>query len=205
MATQTMIISPTYGNFVFDAVFSAEHSGSVSTTKHPVQYGASVTDHAINEPDEVMLSIGMSDAATAAGTNHSVNAFQLLRQIKEKREPVTLVTRLATYANMLITSMSVPDDYTTMNALKASLIFTHIDIAVVTVVTVQQTVSSSKTTSSGKSSSSKKKSSKKSTKKKSTKTAKQTNTSTLSRIASKLTSSNKTPTKTSKKMSGPTL
>ena len=203
MATQTMIISPTYGNFVFDAVFSAEHTGTVTTTKHPVQYGASVTDHAINEPDEVMLSIGMSDAATAAGTNHSVNAYQLLRQIKEKREPVTLVTRLATYANMLITSMSVPDDYTTMNALKANLIFTHIDIAVVTVVTVQQTVSSSKTTTSSSSSSSKSKSSKKSSTKKSTKAAKQTNTSTLSKIASKLKPSTKT-TSSSRRISGAT-
>lgn len=148
---QTMIISPTFGQFVFDSVLSTEHSSTVTVTKHPVQYGASITDHAVNEPDEVSVSVGMTDAAAGVDENHSVNAFGLLKQIMEKREPVTLVTRLKTYQNMVITSMSVPDDYTTMNALKATIIFTHVEIVPVSVVTIQQTVSSSKTksTSSG--------------------------------------------------------
>ena len=177
---KTMIITSSNEKFTFDAVLSVEHKSSVTVTQHPVQYGASITDHAINDPDEVMLSIGMTDVATGVGSNHSVNAFTQFKAIKEARKPVTLVTRLYRYENMLITSLSAPDDYTTMNALKANIILTHLEIVKVATVTVQQTVSSSKTTSS--SSGSKKSSSKKSTKKKTTKTTKKADSTLLTKI-----------------------
>lgn len=147
MAT-TMLITSDGETFVFDAVLSAEHKSSVSVTSHPVQYGASIVDHAINEPDEVMLSVGMTDTMEGVDSNHSVNAFAKLKQITESRKVVSLVTRLGRYENMLITSLSAPDDYTTMYGLKANIIFTHIEIVPVSVVTVQQTVSSSKTSGS---------------------------------------------------------
>lgn len=147
--TLTLINSPTFGQFVFDAVFSTEHSSNITVTQHPVQSGASVSDHAYREPDEVRLEIGMSDAAVFAGdTSHSVNAYTQLRAIMEQREPITLITRLRTYQNMVITSMTVPDDYTTMNALKASIALQEVRIVSVATIRVQQTISGSKTTQS---------------------------------------------------------
>lgn len=153
----TMIVSPSYGRFVFDAVFGTDHSANLTVTQHPVQSGASISDHAYMEPDEVSIEIGMSDAAIGApgGDGRSVNAFTQLRAIMEKREPVTLVTRLKTYPNMLITSMSAPDDYKTMHALRASIYFQQINIVSVSTVTVQEMVTSSNTTTSSSSSSSK--------------------------------------------------
>lgn len=145
--TKTMIVSPTHGMFVFDAVFSTEHRLNITTTQHPVQQGASISDHAYIEPDEVSIEVGMSDAAiSAGGESHSVNAYEQLRAIAEARRPVTLVTRLHTYSNMVITSLSAPDDKTTMNALKATVYFQKINIVAVATMRVQQTVSGSKTT-----------------------------------------------------------
>lgn len=149
MSTTTLINSPSFGRFSFDAVFRADHMSSVTVTQHPVQTGASVSDHAYSEPDEVTLEIGMSDAAVSAGTNHSVNAYAQLRAIMSKREPVTLVTRLHSYKNMVITSMSAPDDYMTMNALKATIYFRQIEMVSVSTVTVQQQVSASASGQSG--------------------------------------------------------
>lgn len=147
--TKTMIVSPTHGQFVFDAVFSTEHRLSITTTQHPVQQGASIGDHAYIEPDEVSIEVGMTDAAiSAGGPSHSVNAYEQLRAIAEARRPVTLVTRLHTYSNMVITNLSAPDDKTTMNALKASVYFQKINIVSVATTKVQQTVSGSKTTQS---------------------------------------------------------
>lgn len=147
--TKTMIVSPTHGRFVFDAVFSTEHRLNITTTQHPVQQGASISDHAYIEPDEVSIEIGMTDAAITAGeSSHSVNAYNQLRAIAEERQPVTLVTRLHTYTNMVITSLSAPDDNTTMNALKASIYFQKINIVSVATMKVQQTVSGSQTTQS---------------------------------------------------------
>lgn len=153
MGTPTMITSPTYGRFMADFVFSTEHKMNLKATQHPVQNGASITDHSIMEPDEVILEIGMSDTVTGAETNHSVNAFQLIRAIMQKREPLTLTTRLNTYRDMLITSISAPDDVNTMFALKASIYLQQIKITTVATVSVQQTVSASKTSDSGGSSS----------------------------------------------------
>ena len=141
---KTMIKSPTFGKFVFDAVFHTDHQSNVTVTQHPVQVGAPVSDHAYQEPDEVTLEIGMSDAMVGVANNHSVNAYNTLRAIQAKREPVTLVTRLWTYQNMVLTSISAPDDQTTMYGLKATLYFQSVDIVKVSVVKVQQTVSASK-------------------------------------------------------------
>ena len=152
----TMIASPTMGRIVFDAVFSTDHSANATVTQHPVQSGASIADHAYMEPDEVSVEIGMTDAAAniSGGASHSVNAYAQLRALMELREPFTLITRLRTYQNMLITSISAPDDYKTMNALRASIYFQQVKVVSVSTVTVQEMVTSSKTTISKTSSSS---------------------------------------------------
>lgn len=190
---KTMINSPTYGKFFFDAVFSTEHSSNVTVTEHPVQVGAPISDHAYQEPNEVTMEIGMSDAMVGAGDDHSVNAYNTLRQIMAKREPLQLVTRLWSYQNMVLTSISAPDDQTTMYGLKATVMFKSVNIVSVSVIQVQQTVSATKpgsTSSSKKTDSSKKK---KSTKTKSTKKTTKTTgtkgkkTSVLKKIAGKLT------------------
>lgn len=167
MATvKTMIESPTFGKLFFDAVFSTEHSSNVTVTEHPVQVGAPISDHAYQEPDEVTIEVGMSDAMVGTGTDHSVNAYSTLREIMAKREPVKLVTRLRSYPNMVLTSISAPDDQTTMYGLRATVMFRSVNIVNVSVIEVQQTVSASKPGSS--SSSSNKNNSSQSTKPQST-------------------------------------
>ena len=198
MATvTTMIESPTCGQFFFDAVFSTEHRSNVTVTEHPVQVGAPISDHAYQEPDEVTLEIGMSDVMTGVGSDHSVNAYNTLRQIMSLREPVKLVTRLWTYQNMVLTSISAPDDQTTMYGLKATIMFKSVNIVSVSIIKVQQTVSASKSSSSSGKKKTSKKTSKKDTKKKSKtsgtkKTTKTTGTkgkktSVLKKIANKIT------------------
>lgn len=148
--TTAMIVSATYGQFVFDAVFSTDHTTSLTLTQHPVQSGAAISDHAYIEPDEVSLEIGMSDTvADAAGVGeHSVNAYARLREIMQAREPLTLITRLRTYPNMVITSISAPDDYKTMHALRANVYLQQVNVVAVSTMSIQQTVSGSKTAAS---------------------------------------------------------
>ena len=78
------------------------------------------------------------------GENNSVQMYQQLRELMNLREPFTLVTRLYSYPNMLITALSVPDDYTTMFALKAGIVFKQVRVVQVATIQVQQTVSGSK-------------------------------------------------------------
>lgn len=150
MAELTLIDSPTFGRFTFDAVFHLDHNATLTVTEHPVETGASVTDHAFLDAPELPMEIGMTDAATSVGSiagsapDRSVTAFARLYELMELREPVTVVTRLKTYDNMLVTSIAAPDDYTTRYALKATIIFRQIQLVEVSTLTVQQTNSSSK-------------------------------------------------------------
>ena len=113
------------GGLVFDAVLKTDHTSKVTATSHPVESGANISDHAFVEPAEISLEVGVSDCETGNGTfgsgNRSRKAFAELLKLQTSRKLITVVTRFKTYRNMLITSVSVPDDYTTMFAFKANI------------------------------------------------------------------------------------
>ena len=147
---KTLIISPTYGRCLFDAVIKIDLGMNVTVTQHPVQTGAAIADHAFIEPEEVSIDIGMSDVATSLNTiagsarNRSITAYEILRSIAQGREMVQLVTRLHTYPNLLVTSITAIDDYKTMKALQASISFQEVRIVGVSIISIQQTCASSK-------------------------------------------------------------
>ncbi len=106
------------GGLTFDAVLKTSHASKVTTTSHPIESGANITDHTFVDPAEVTIEIGMTDCN---GVGVSDDMFKSLQSLQNSRRPMTILTRFKKYTNMLIISMSVPDDYTTMNALKAVL------------------------------------------------------------------------------------
>lgn len=135
------MLQTSMGDFYFDAVFKTEHNATMMITEHPVQTGAPIADHAYLEPEEITCEIGMTDVN---GDGLSVQMYQQLRELMNRREPFTLVTRLHSYENMLISALSVPDDYTTMFAMKATIVFKQIRVVQVATIQVQQTVAGSK-------------------------------------------------------------
>lgn len=152
MSERTMLVDASGNRYLFDAVFSSLHALNVKITDHPVQTGAAVADHAFIEPETVSLAIGMSDVMTGAGTiacdnqNRSVSAYQFLRETALSRNPLTLVTRLFTYENMLIESISAEETLESMHALRAEITLKKLNRVQVAEVSVQQTASSSKIT-----------------------------------------------------------
>jgi len=122
MAQQRLSI----GGLVFDAVLKTDHTSKLTATSHPIENGANITDHAVIEPAEISIEIGMTDCN---GTGVSDKMFKSLQALQFSRQHITVVTRYRTYRNMLIMSMSVPDDFTTMNALKAMLMLREIPTA----------------------------------------------------------------------------
>ena len=81
-----------------------------------------------------------------ATAGRSVSAYELFLEIMEAREPVTLVTRLKTYDNMMITAISASDSAQTMFGLRASVSLQQIRRVSVATMSIQQTCSSSKIT-----------------------------------------------------------
>lgn len=63
--TTKLLLSPKtkIGEYVFDVYMSVSHQLSNQITEHPVQYGANVSDHILNQPDIITFQIGMSDCS----------------------------------------------------------------------------------------------------------------------------------------------
>lgn len=62
-----------------------------------------------------------SSLIAQAGPSRSVDAWGALKKMQMERMPLTVVTRLQTYENMIIEELSAPDDYMTLNALKCTV------------------------------------------------------------------------------------
>lgn len=126
---QLLMVKTNLGGYFFDAVFSVDTEHSLTITQHPVQTGANISDHAFVNPIRMTMQVGVSDAmAYRAGADYggdgktkSVQAYRLLCKLQELRTPMQVVTRLNTYQNMLIESIDVSDDVSTLCALKATV------------------------------------------------------------------------------------
>ena len=136
--TVNTMLRTSSGTIYFDALLHADHNATVIPTQHPVQTGAAITDHAYLAPKEITLEIGMTDVIS--GTGASARAYQQFLTIMAERDLVTVVTRIGVYQDMLLTAISVPDDYTTMNSLRCTLSFTEIRVATVGGVSVQSQI-----------------------------------------------------------------
>ncbi len=117
------------GGLFFDAIFTTTTEHQLMITQHPVQTGANISDHAYVQPVKITMDIGVSDAMAYRipgaydnlGPTKSISAYRALCKMMELRIPVKVLTRLNTYENMLIESIVVNDDVSTLYALKATV------------------------------------------------------------------------------------
>lgn len=131
------------GGFFFDAYLRLDHTRKTKITQHPVETGAAITDHAYVEPAELIIEVGMSDSCVSfiqgqfnQRYSRSVSAIDTLWKLQEQRIPMDVLTRLKLYKNMLIEVISVPDDWQTLNSLKATVTLREIIVAEVKTVTM---------------------------------------------------------------------
>ncbi|MFT8350027.1 phage baseplate protein [Clostridium saccharoperbutylacetonicum] len=161
MADDTTLtyFSTAQGNYMFDAYFNIDHESKLSITEHPIQTGASISDHAYMEPRALTFEIGMSDVMqdlslyvsgiksfnVGDSVSRSVNAFTIIQKLQSDRIPIDVYTRLGIYKNMLIESIMVPDSKETPYALKATISLK--ELLVVNVTTVKVSARAQKTDS----------------------------------------------------------
>lgn len=156
----TTYFSTSQGNYVFDAYFSINHESTLAITEHPIQTGASISDHAYMEAQSVTFEIGMSNVMqdiqatsikpfSGVDSSRSVNAYKILRQLQKDRIAIDAITRLGTYKNMLIETISAPDDNKTLFGLKATVTLKEIFVVNVTTVKISKRAQKSESTNEG--------------------------------------------------------
>lgn len=143
-------------SYVFDAVLKLSHRRTIRKTQHPVLTGANISDHAYAEPAKLVLDIGMSDAMASftsgvwvGASTKSVSAWQILKNLEINKTLLTVTTRLDTYFNMLIQSISTDDDNKTKHGLRAVIVLEELIAASVS----SQPASSSRPQTTGSSAS----------------------------------------------------
>lgn len=109
-----------YGNIELDAVLDENHEWSAEATSNPVETGAPVTDHVIDQSDKLRirgfvtdtpLTISQSvDGIINSGQvgNRTQAVFDLLHQLIKIKEPMTVYTKHRIYDDMVLTNMTIP-------------------------------------------------------------------------------------------------
>lgn len=118
----------------FDAIVSENHTSSMTKTEHPIEIGSKITDHSYANPDELTLILMSSDVNGRNG--HSIETYKSLKQLQKSGEPLNVVTSIGTYKNMLITSISLPRDSTSINSATATIMLEEMIIVSTSTVSV---------------------------------------------------------------------
>lgn len=100
-------------------------------TKHPVQQGANITDHAYKKPSSVALKL-LFDASKRP----LEETYEELLKLQASREPFDVITGKRIYRNMLIKGLSETTDRETENMLSISATLEEVIIVRVQVTSV---------------------------------------------------------------------
>ena len=127
-----------YGNIELDAMLDESHEWSAEATSNPVEEGAPVTDHVIEQADKLSIRGVVTDAPLNASSsilgligggsadNKTQTVFDLLDTLIKKREVLTVYTKHKTYSDMVLTNVTIPRSAGVGEAIEFRAEFIHI-------------------------------------------------------------------------------
>jgi len=127
-----------YGNIELDAVLDENHEWSAEATSNPVEVGAPVTDHVIDQSDKLKirgfvtdtpltLSQSVSGLVNSGSVGNRTQAvFDLLHQLIKLKEPMTVYTKHRIYDDMVLTNVTIPRSAGVGEAIEFSAEFINI-------------------------------------------------------------------------------
>jgi hypothetical protein len=143
------------------------HQDEIDITDHPIEQGASISDHALKRPAEVTIKIAWSNSTPAPGVGGLVNSlllgatsliktpkiiqsallgkgvnqvpaiYQRLLAIQEERKPIDVFTGKRVYKNMMLKTLTTQTDKTSENILSVTITFRQVILVATTLVAVQ--------------------------------------------------------------------
>ena len=138
----------------FDSTPRIVHSGSTQPTDHPIEDGSVVSDHSIEQPEEIEISgiitsrpiriLASFETTTFMGNGlagRPSEALALIQLLRKTKTLVTVSSRLRDYQNMLIVSDTATEDSATGNILDVTVRLREIRIATVETVAAPAPIS----------------------------------------------------------------
>jgi len=131
---------PIVGGFYFDLSLDERHSFDNEVTTFPVENGSNITDNVSLQPIRLSLT-GFVTNAPIIILQNSKDAtflrsegrkgrtelmFEAMKDIRDNKTPVSIVTGLISYDNMVLTSLTIPRNASMGDTLQISMEFTQI-------------------------------------------------------------------------------
>lgn len=120
---------------VFDTAENVIRDFPSSVTDHPIETGASITDHIVSDPRQVQVAGVISDAAFRQreddsfllGPGRSKQVLDALTAIRDNREIFILETSDELFEDMVLTEFRIPRDSNTGTAARVQFTAQQID------------------------------------------------------------------------------
>lgn len=150
-----------YGNIELDAVLDENHEWSAEATSNPVEVGAPITDHVIDQSDKLKLRGFVTDAPlnlsqsisgffnSGSTGNRTQGVFDLLHQLLKLKEPMTVYTKHRIYEDMVLTNVTIPRSAGVGEAIEFSAEFINIRKVATQMVDVPDGISPKKEAKAG--------------------------------------------------------
>ena len=146
-ALEYALVKPTakrsIGTLLPQVVIKERHTDELEMTDHPVEAGATITDHAFKLPAVVVIECGFGSAGKSAGLPLSLQQpvdlkaiYDSLRAYQDPPTLLTVVTGKRTYTDMLLKTLVVETDMETENVLRVTATLRQVIMATVQDVTV---------------------------------------------------------------------
>ncbi len=130
------------GTIVPNVTIEEIHQDTLIITDHPVETGATISDHAFKMPVELEMRCGWSNS-TAQTEGYVQAVYAELLALQGAREPFNVVTGKRSYSNMLLAGLTITTDAASEYALMSSIHLREVIIVNTSGATVPQSAQAS--------------------------------------------------------------
>lgn len=146
---------PSTALIIPDVTIEEHHTDRLALTKHPVQQGAVISDHAFKIPPIVRVKAGWSNSSLAAlfsissladvagiltdglyGESYPQRIYKKLLALQNSLTPFDLYTGKRSYQNMMMADLGVTTDASSEYALMITATFENVNIVAVATATL---------------------------------------------------------------------
>ena len=114
------------------------------TTDNPIESGAEVTDHIINRPIMLRMVCQIGGSTLLNFTDRKLEGYEALKKLRDDKQPVTVVSGLETFSNMLINNINIDRNLQNASVLQFQIEFKQAKIVSSQRVDVSNNVSATK-------------------------------------------------------------
>lgn len=114
------------------------------TTDNPIESGSEITDHIINRPILLRMVCQIGGSNLTNWTDRKIEGYEALKRLRDDKQPVTVVSGLETFTNMLINNVSIDRNLQNASVLQFQIEFKQAKIVSSQRVDVSNNVSATK-------------------------------------------------------------